>query len=97
MIGQEKILNKLKSYTINTLPKNLLFFGPYGSGKHTIAREVARYYGIDVIELSTANFEDEKLAEYQQDPLDKLYVIDLDTFLLPQQNKFLKFNFIGGY
>ena len=91
MIGQEKILNKLKSYTINTLPKNLLFLGPYGSGKHTIAREVAKYYGVDIIELSAANFEDEKLIEYQQDPLDKLYVIDLDTFLLAQQNKFLKF------
>ena len=91
MIGQEKILNKLKSYTINTLPKNLLFLGPYGSGKHTIAREVAKYYGVDIIELSAANFEDEKLIEYQQDPLDKLYVIDLDTFLLTQQNKFLKF------
>ena len=91
MIGQEKILNKLKSYTITTLPKNLLFLGPYGSGKHTIAREVAKYYGVDIIELSAANFEDEKLIEYQQDPLDKLYVIDLDTFLLTQQNKFLKF------
>lgn len=91
MIGQEKILNKLKSYTITTLPKNLLFLGPYGSGKHTIAREVAKYYGVDIIELSAANFEDEKLIEYQQDPLDKLYVIDLDTFLLAQQNKFLKF------
>lgn len=91
MIGQEKILNKLKSYTINTLPKNLLFLGPYGGGKHTIAREVAKYYGVDIIELSAANFEDEKLIEYQQDPLDKLYVIDLDTFLLAQQNKFLKF------
>ena len=91
MIGQEKILNKLKSYTINTLPKNLLFLGPYGSGKHTIAREVAKYYGVDIIELSVANFEDEKLIEYQQDTLDKLYVIDLDTFLLTQQNKFLKF------
>ena len=91
MIGQEKILNKLKSYTITTLPKNLLFLGPYGSGKHTIAREVAKYYGIDIIELSAVNFEDEKLIEYQQDPLDKLYVIDLDTFLLTQQNKFLKF------
>ena len=91
MIGQEKILNKLKSYTITTLPKNLLFLGPYGSGKHTIAREVAKYYGVDIIELSAASFEDEKLIEYQQDPLDKLYVIDLDTFLLTQQNKFLKF------
>lgn len=91
MIGQEKILNKLKSYTITTLPKNLLFLGPYGSGKHTIAREVAKYYGVDIIELSAVNFEDEKLIEYQQDPLDKLYVIDLDTFLLTQQNKFLKF------
>ena len=91
MIGQEKILNKLKSYTITTLPKNLLFLGPYGSGKHTIVREVAKYYGVDIIELSAANFEDEKLIEYQQDPLDKLYVIDLDTFLLTQQNKFLKF------
>ena len=63
MIGQEKILNKLKSYTITTLPKNLLFLGPYGSGKHTIAREVAKYYGVDIIELSVANFEDEKLIE----------------------------------
>lgn len=91
MIGQEKILNKLKSYTINTLPKNLLLLGPYGSGKHTIVREVAKYYSVDVIELSAANFDDEKLIEYQQDPLDKFYIIDLDTFLLPQQNKFLKF------
>lgn len=38
MIGQEKILNKLKSYTINTLPKNLLFLGPYGSGKHSVEK-----------------------------------------------------------
>lgn len=90
MVGQEKLLKELSKYTVATLPKNLLFFGPIGSGRHTIVNELAKNLSLPVIELTT-NITDSQLLEYQCSAIPSFYLINLDYYNEKQQNQFLKF------
>ena len=52
MIGQEKLLAKLKSYSIATLPHSMLFIGNKGCGKHTLVKELEKYFKLKSIDIS---------------------------------------------
>lgn len=90
IIGQQKLLNKLNTYTDTTLPKAMLFIGDYGCGKHTIAKYVAQNFNLDYVEINE-NVSAEDLIDYNYRPVNTLYVIDLTKFSEKQQNQFLKF------
>ena len=90
IIGQQKLLNQLNTYTDTTLPKTMLFIGDYGCGKHTIAKYVAQNFNLDYIEINE-NVSAEDLIDYNYRPVNTLYVIDLTKFSEKQQNQFLKF------
>ena len=40
IIGQEKLVNKLKGYTFISMPKTLLFIGESGCGKSVTSRAI---------------------------------------------------------
>ena len=44
IIGQNKLVEKLKSYSFNKMPKTLLFIGDKGSGRHYISKCFANRY-----------------------------------------------------
>lgn len=90
MIGQEKLLEKLTSYTLETLPRTILFLGEVGCGKHFLSKELSKFFNVDLIEISS-EINDDQLVEYQQSPVDTFYLINLDLFTEKQQNQFLKF------
>lgn len=90
MVGQEKLLAKLNSYSINTLPKAILFIGEEGCGKHTVAKILAANLYLPVVEPTNIITIDDIIA-YSQDPIAKLYIINLDNYLDKQQNQLLKF------
>ena len=90
IIGQEKLVNKLKSYTFISMPKTLLFIGESGCGKHFISDRFSKYLGIDLVEI-TAQTTAEELIEYYQSSLPRIYLINLSNFVEKQQHKFLKF------
>ena len=89
IIGQNKILKKLETYTLETLPKNLLFLGPIGSGRRTIIKTLSDRFDLDIVNI-TEKIDPEKIVEYQQSVSKKIYIIDLDEFTEKQQNQFLK-------
>lgn len=89
IIGQTKLINKLNSYSLNTLPKSLLFLGPTGSGRKTLIKYLASRLNLEVIEISE-KIDSSLIAEYQQAVNKKLYIIDLNEFTEKQQNQFLK-------
>lgn len=89
IIGQTKLINKLNSYSLNTLPKSLLFLGPTGSGRKTLVKYLANRLNLEVVEISE-KIDSSLITEYQQAVNKKLYIIDLNEFTEKQQNQFLK-------
>lgn len=90
VIGQEKLVKALEGYTLETAPKTMLFLGQSGCGKSWIANAFAKQLDLEVVVVqpdSTA----EKLIEYYQCPINKMYLIDLKDIVEKDQNKFLKF------
>ena len=90
VIGQEKLVKALEGYTLETAPKTILFLGQSGCGKSWIANAFAKQLDLEVVVVkpdSTA----EKLIEYYQCTINKMYLIDLKEIAEKDQNKFLKF------
>ena len=91
IIGQNKLLSKIDTYyTMNSLPKTLMFLGQSGCGKHTVAKYVAETFKLDYKEINE-DVSNTELDDYLYSTLDTLYVINLNNFTEKQQNQFLKF------
>lgn len=90
IIGQEKLLSSLSQYTLQSLPKAMLFLGPEGCGKHSIAKQLALQLNVDYEELTDKVTQDQ-LIQFMQKPLHTVYIINLDNFIDTAQNQFLKF------
>lgn len=93
LVGQKKLLEKLDSYTIKTVPKTILFLGEEGCGKRTFAKYLANRLDLNFVEITDA-LTPSQLSDYQYTVLGTLYLIDLRKFLTKEgkaQNSFLKF------
>lgn len=90
MIGQEKLLSILDTYTLETLPKTLLFIGEEGSGRKTIITRLANRLCLPVVMVDD-NIDFETILEYQRSVIKRMYCIDIDNFTEKMQNQFLKF------
>ena len=88
IIGQTKLLSKINA--IEYLPKTLMFLGPVGCGKHTIAKYVAKEFKLDFVEIEES-VSAQDLEDYTHKTIDTLYLINLNKFTEKQQNQFLKF------
>jgi DNA polymerase III delta prime subunit len=91
IVGQNKLLSKIDTYyTMNSLPKTLMFIGPSGCGKHLAAKYVAETFKLDYKEINE-DVSNVELEDYINSTIDTLYVINLNAFTEKQQNQFLKF------
>lgn len=90
ILGQDSLLNTLDSFTIQTLPKTIMFIGEAGAGKHLLASYLADKFNFEKVFVSK-DVTPEDLIEYSQSPIEKFYIIDLAEFTEKQQNKILKF------
>jgi len=88
IIGQTKLLSKINA--MEYLPKTLMFLGPAGCGKHTIAKYVAEEFNLDFVEIEES-VSAQDLEDYIHKTIDTLYLINLNKFTEKQQNQFLKF------
>ena len=89
-IGQDRLVNIFKQYTLTTLPKTMLFLGEDGCGKHTLARKVADDFNFQLVTIDD-KITPEQIVDYMQKPVYTLFLIDLMKFTDKQQNQFLKF------
>jgi DNA polymerase III delta prime subunit len=90
IIGQTKLLSKIdRYYTMQFLPKTLMFIGPTGCGKHTIAKYISEKFELDLVEIEES-VSAQDLEDYTHKTIDTLYLIDLNKFTEKQQNIFLK-------
>jgi len=90
MIGQDKLVAKLKSYSITTLPHSILLVGESGCGKHTLAKELADYFNVDLIDISTSISLD-AINEISDSSIPTFYLIDCSVITDRHQNIILKF------
>ena len=91
IIGQTKLLSKIDTYyTMNSLPKTMMFIGPTGCGKHLVAKHVAETFKLDYKEINE-DVSNTELEDYQYCTIDTLYVINLNNYTEKQHNTFLKF------
>ena len=90
MIGQEHLLEKLKSYSLATLPHSILLVGDKGCGKHTLVKELSNHFKIDLLDISDS-LELETLQEISLRSSSCLYVVDTNKITEKQQNVILKF------
>ena len=89
VIGQTKLMSIIDSYTIQTLPKTLMFIGPDGCGKHTIATYISEKFNLERVEIDES-ISSADIENFLYSTVDTLYVIDLTKFSEKQQNQFLK-------
>ena len=91
MVGQENLINKLKSYTIDTFPRTIMLAGEKGIGKHTLAmlirNEIIKLPLIDI----TNTLESEYIDEIYRNPNPCIYMIDMSEMTEKSQNLLLKF------
>ena len=91
IIGQNKLLSKIDTYyTMNSLPKTMMFIGPSGCGKHLVSKYVAETFKLDYKEINE-DISNTELTDYLYSTIDTLYVINLNNFTEKQQNSWLKF------
>ena len=89
IIGQEKLVNKLNNYNIDTLPHALRFIGPKGCGKHLMASYLAEKLALELVSIDDT-FSSDDISAFNYKTIKTLYLIDLNNFTEKQQNIFLK-------
>ena len=48
IIGQTKLINRINSFTIDSLPHSILMIGDLGCGKHTLCKYIADKFGLEI-------------------------------------------------
>lgn len=89
MVGQERLLTYLDTFTVSTFPKASIFLGSAGSGRHTIITKVATNFNLSIVDI-TDKITLELLTEIATTATKIIYLIDLDQITIKEQNMLLK-------
>lgn len=90
MVGQEKLLKSLESFTLDDFPKICLLVGDKGSGKHLLVNELSQYFNLSLIDI-TDKISKEDFDSIYQISSPTFYLIDLMQITEKEQNMLLKF------
>lgn len=91
MIGQEKLLNKIKALTLDVFPHTILIEGTKGSGRHTLVNVIKEHLNIDLIDLKELGVNDDTINYLTLSPTPRLCLLDLTGVSIKEQNVLLKF------
>lgn len=91
MVGQDKLKARLMGcWDVSELPNSIILIGEVGCGKHTLANEVASYYGLPLVDI-TKSISPESIEQIYLNPTQAFYLVDLDGTTEKGQNALLKF------
>ena len=79
IIGQTKLLNIVNTYSQDNLPKTIMFLGPKGCGKNTMAKYLSEHVSLELVDINE-DVSYEQLEQFLLNPIRKIYLIDLDCF-----------------
>lgn len=88
-IGQTDIINYVNTFTLDTLPRSILFIGEKGCGKHTICNKIISQINIPFIDI-TENISLDTVQEMYGKPSPYLYLVDINKISEKDQNTLLK-------
>lgn len=87
MIGQENLLKKLSSFTIDNLPHSLLLLGERGSFQKEVSEWLADRFNLDLFDLTKLTDFNEFISTIGGNPIPTLYTINLLEFNDPKDSK----------
>ena len=90
ILGQDKLLNILNSFTLDSFPKTSMIIGPYGSGKHLISKYISDMLGLQMINI-TKTINIDLINEIYLSTIPKIYIIESFVLKESEQNMILKF------
>lgn len=90
ILGQEKLLSKLSSYSYSTFPRSSILLGPNGCGKKTVSAFIASKFNLELVNM-TEEITQEFITNISLRVIPTLYVIDASLINERQQNMILKF------
>lgn len=90
IIGQDYIINYIKSKKRDTFPRSLILLGEYGCGKKTVATLIAEHLKLQSVDI-TKDLNFEFITNLYQKPEPYLYIIDGSRITIKEQNIILKF------
>lgn len=90
IVGQDKLLKQLDTYTLDTFPRTAMFVGDYGAGKHLICKMLSEKFNLPLIDISD-NINLETLDNICLSTNVNMYLIDASMITEKEQNIILKF------
>lgn len=90
IVGQDYIINYIKSKKRDTFPRSLILLGEYGCGKKTVASLIADHLKLQSVDI-TKELNFEFITSLYQKPEPYLYIIDGSKITIKEQNVILKF------
>ena len=90
MIGQNRLQTTLRNFGFSRLPQTILLVGEKGSGKHTLVKEMASFYKVNLIDL-TDSVDLNTLLKVSERMTRTFYLFNLDDLDERRQNVLLKF------
>lgn len=89
LIGQDELMSKINSFTLDTLPNTCMVEGPSGSGKHTIVKNLAEKFGLELTDI-TENLNLDYITDILLKSTPHMYIIDGNVLNIKNENVILK-------
>ena len=90
IIGQEKLLKKIQSISLDNFPRTLMLEGPKGSGKHIIADIIRQKLNLPLYNI-TKNISLDTITEICLKVEPSIYLIEGNILTEKTENVILKF------
>lgn len=90
IIGQDKILNAIRGFNLDTFPRSVMLVGPEGAGKHSLSCFIARHLGLTLEDISD-KLTLETLDDIATRVEPSVYLINTTKITIKEQNTILKF------
>lgn len=88
--GQDKVLSKLFSFSLDTMPHSIILEGKNGSGRKTTVKDISEKFGLKLLDI-TSNISLDIIEDALLSPIPTMYMIDSDDIGIREQNILLKF------
>lgn len=88
--GQDFILSKIDSLTLDTFPRSLIILGQEGSGRHSLINYIREHLSLNTQEIS-GRLTYDTIEEINNSVYPMIYTINADDISYKEQNSILKF------